>query len=229
MRFVLIRHAQSGNNLLYEQTGASTGRLPDPEITDLGHEQTRLLAAELAAGALPWRIDRMYCSLMTRAIQTAVPLADALDLPLHGHAELFEGRGPYDVDPDTGLDVPYPGADRDTLSGHSVRLVLPATAGPDGWWSGQVETDVDVAFRARRLIRGLRAAHDSGDTIALVTHGFFTQHLLREFLGIQRMTGWFDIHNTSITLLEDHPSKPGSAHLVRLDWLPHLASDQVTD
>lgn len=229
MRLVLIRHAQSGNNLLYAQTGATSGRSPDPGITDLGHEQTRLLAAAVADGVLPWDIDHLYCSLMTRAIQTAVPVAEALDLPVHGHAELFEVRGPYDVDPESGEDVPHPGAGRDALGAHSDRFVLPYEAGADGWWSGPVEGDPDVPARARRVVAGLRATHGPDATVALVTHGYFTQFLLRELLGIEAMTGWFDIHNTSITLLEDDLDHPGRVHVVRLDWQPHLAPEQVTD
>ena len=81
MRLVLIRHGQSGNNVIWEQTGSSVGRHPDTPLTDRGHDQARRLAAAIADGALPWRIDAIYTSLMTRAVQTAAPIANALDLP----------------------------------------------------------------------------------------------------------------------------------------------------
>lgn len=229
MRFILIRHGQSGNNQLWAQTGGVTGRHPDTELTELGLQQSRQLAAAIGDGVLPWEIDHLHCSLMTRAVQTAVPLADQIDAPLAGHAELFEVRGPYDLDAETGDPVVYPGAGRDALGAHSRRLTLPAEAGLTGWWAGPVETDLEAPDRARRVIAGLRATYAADATVALVTHGFFTQFLLRELLGIETMTGWFDIHNTSLTLLADDPAGSAATSLVRLDWTPHLTPDQITD
>jgi 2,3-bisphosphoglycerate-dependent phosphoglycerate mutase len=227
VRFIVIRHGQSTNNLLWEQTGAEDGRDPDTALTPTGHAQAGLLAEAIAGGVLPWSIDALYCSLMLRAVQTAAPLAEALDLPLHGHARLYEVGGPYEVDEETGENEPHHGGAASALRSVSPRLLLPDCATDEGWYVEPFEPVPAAAARAAEVIAGLRAAHDQDATIALVSHGHFAQFLFRHFLRIEQMTGWLEIHNTSITLYEDRPDFPGMRAL-RTNWLPHLPGHLVT-
>ncbi len=44
MQLYYIRHGQSGNNLLWEQTGSNAGRSFDPELSPLGQQQAALVA-----------------------------------------------------------------------------------------------------------------------------------------------------------------------------------------
>ena len=44
MRFYFIRHGQSENNALWDQTGSNSGRNYDPELTAIGREQAERLA-----------------------------------------------------------------------------------------------------------------------------------------------------------------------------------------
>ena len=179
MRFVLIRHAQSGNNLIVANTGTDAGRHPDTRLTAHGEEQAAALARYAAAPGLPWQLTHLRCSLMARAIQTAAPLAEALDLPLHADPELHECMGPYDVTQD-GSRVAHPGSPRSELAGLSQRLVLPAVATEEGWWTRPVEDTEEVyAERARRVIATLRAELPRDATVGLVTHAWFCQYLLR--------------------------------------------------
>lgn len=226
MRFVLIRHGQSSNNLLWEQTGASMGRHHDSPLTDLGHLQAQRLAETVAAGALPWSITQLHSSLMTRAIQTAAPLAEALDLPLHGHLEAHELGGVFTED-EAGVRTVHPGGTSTELMELTARLVLPGI-GADGWFTGPVEDDpVASAERALRVVADLRERHDEDDVVALVMHGAFFQHLFRALLGIETMSGWVVKHNTAISLFADEPGLDSvTAHA--LDWMPHLTSDLVT-
>lgn len=223
MRFVLIRHGQSVNNLIFEQTGEDLGREPDPRLTELGHRQARRLAASVAEGVLPWALTAVHTSLMARAIETAAPLADALDLPLLAHPEIFECGGPYhEVDGET---VAHPGSDPADLAALSDRLELPEpSADGPGWWSGPFEAEESAYVdRARRVVTDLRGSHDADAVVALVTHGWFTQYLLRELLGIPSMKGWVEIGNTGISLLRDEGDRwAGTTTAVRLNWLPHL-------
>ncbi|MEZ5097991.1 MAG: histidine phosphatase family protein [Nocardioides sp.] len=222
MRFVLIRHGQSVNNLIFEQTGGELGRHPDPLLTELGHTQAQLLAAHVSGGGLPWPVTAVYTSLMARAIQTAAPLAEGLGLPLHAHAELFECGGPYQQADD--VTVAHPGSDPTELRALSDRLVLPELAEGPGWWAGPFE-DQEHAYveRARRVVDDMRTAHQDADVVALVTHGWFTQYLLRELLGIPTMRGWVEVSNTGISLLRDEEGRwAGTTTAVRLNWLPHL-------
>ncbi|MFN3267228.1 MAG: histidine phosphatase family protein, partial [Deinococcales bacterium] len=67
MRFYFIRHAQSVNNALGD---SEIDRVADPELTDLG------MAQAIALGDF-WRhyetnLTHLYCSAMSRAIQTAL-------------------------------------------------------------------------------------------------------------------------------------------------------------
>lgn len=229
MRLILIRHGQSGNNLLFEQSGGSAGRHPDTPLTDLGHLQAERTAAYLASDApdLPWRVTHLYTSLMTRAVQTAAPIADALDLPLRALEEAYEVGGPFDEDELTGARTPNPGASRAALTEMSRRLLVPGWANDAGWFSRAFEAEDEAPDRARRLIEGLRDDHSDADVVAVVTHGFFTQFLVRELLGIERMSGWLRIHNTSLSLFEDRDW--GGTVARRLGWTPHLSGAEVTE
>lgn len=227
MRFVVIRHGQSTNNLLWEQTGSEAGRHPDTPLTETGHTQARLLGETLATGVLPWTIDVLYCSLMMRAVQTAAPVAAALGLPLYGHEDMYEVGGPFHVDESTGLKNPYPGSSRSELLAVSDRLVLPDSVTEDGWYSRPFEEPSDAPARARTLIADLRARHSDDTTVAFVSHGYLSQFLFRELLGITDMPGWVEIHNTSLTLYEDTPEF-ANTRAVRTDWTPHLPEALVT-
>jgi 2,3-bisphosphoglycerate-dependent phosphoglycerate mutase len=228
VRFVVIRHGQSTNNLLWETTGSEAGRHPDTPLTEIGHRQAALLAEHVHA-VLPWRVDALYTSLMARAVQTAAPIAAALDLPLIGRTDLYEVGGPFDLDPVTHERVPHPGASADELRGISDRLVLPDGVNGSGWWSGPVEDEGnDPVDRAYRLVTDLRATHQPDATLALVSHGYFSQFLFREFMGIDSMPGWVEIHNTSLSLYEDTPEF-ANCHALRINWTPHLPESLVTN
>jgi 2,3-bisphosphoglycerate-dependent phosphoglycerate mutase len=228
VRFVVIRHGQSTNNLLWETTGSESGRHPDTPLTDTGHRQAALLA-EHVQEVLPWRVDAIYTSLMARAVQTAAPIAAALDLPLIGRTDMFEVGGPFELDTKTMERSPYPGASADELRAISKRLVLPDGAGDKGWWNGPVENETDgPTKRARKLVSDIRAKHHDNATVALVSHGYFSQFLFREFLSIDQMPGWVEIHNTSLTLYEDSPEFQ-SCRALRVNWTPHLPELLVTN
>ncbi len=229
VHFVLIRHGQSANNLRYAQTGADGGRDPDTRLTDLGHTQAARLAS-VAADTLPWPVTHVYTSLMARAVQTAAPLAESLDLPLRAHPRLFECGGPHETGAD-GQNRAHPGSGRAELAALYPRLLLPPEAGHDGWWPGPFEAgESSYVERARSVVAELREAHSAEDVIALVTHGWFTQYLLREFLGISQMAGWFRINNTGISLVRDESGDwTGTTTADRINWLPHLAPHHVSE
>jgi 2,3-bisphosphoglycerate-dependent phosphoglycerate mutase len=222
---VLVRHGQSGNNLLWERTGSSRGRSPDPELTPLGEQQAKAVAAAFDRNEFGVRPTQIWTSLMTRAVQTAAPLADALDLPLTGHAEIFEYYGPVVMDPDDPERMwPHPGASRADLHRRSERLVLPEVVTDTGWWSGPVEDEAACATRAARVVAQLRAA-DPDAVIVLVTHATFTQYLIRNLLGVREMTGWLRIDNTAVSRFR------GTEDLTVADWInrtSHLTPGQLS-
>jgi broad specificity phosphatase PhoE len=69
----LVRHGQSAGNA----EGRFGGHGPTP-LSELGREQAKITAQMLARE----RIDAVYTSDLLRAVQTAQPLAELLDLPI---------------------------------------------------------------------------------------------------------------------------------------------------
>jgi alpha-ribazole phosphatase len=72
-KLYLVRHGQSAGNA----EGRFGGHSPMP-LSELGHQQARLTAKVLAKE----KIDAIYTSDLLRAVQTAEPLAEVLDLPV---------------------------------------------------------------------------------------------------------------------------------------------------
>ena len=232
MRFVLVRHGQSTNNALWAENGDDTGREIEPRLSALGEAQAAALAAYATSPGLPWALTHLYASPMARAVQTAAPLADALDLPLALSQDLFEVGGPYEMLDDTGEEVAHPGSGSSVLAALSDRLHLPDwLTEEEGWWRGEVEREREVyVARADRLLGGLRDTHDPDDVVGLVSHGWFGNVLLGRLLGIDDMKGAFELANTSISLLEDtEEGVPWDVTAIRVNWLPHLAADLVSD
>jgi probable phosphoglycerate mutase len=87
MRLFLVRHAQTASNV---QRALDTA-MPGAELTDLGHEQAARLVSRLAAE----RLDAVAASALTRAQQTAAPVAAACGLgvlTLDGLCEISAGH-----------------------------------------------------------------------------------------------------------------------------------------
>jgi len=83
---ILVRHGETGWNRI----GRLQGHI-DIGLSELGHDQARMLATrfalEQATGA---RFDACYSSDLSRARETAQPLAQVLGLPVHLMAQLRE-------------------------------------------------------------------------------------------------------------------------------------------
>jgi probable phosphoglycerate mutase len=75
LHLLLLRHGQTDSNA----AGIVQGHLPVP-LNELGRRQAALLAARLRVAAP--RIGRLISSDLSRAAQTAQPVAQALDLPI---------------------------------------------------------------------------------------------------------------------------------------------------
>ena len=201
MRLLLIRHAQSTNNLLYAETGQTTGRSADPALTPLGWQQAQALADFARTDPTFQAVTHLYSSLTTRAVQTAAPLAGALGLGVQGLAHAHETGGLFLRDPE-GSAYSVPGRTHANLLTENPALRWPADLNAAEAWAGGFEqADDEAAFsgRAGRVLADLRAAHGPDDTVALVTHGHFTQFLLRSLLG--HGAAYFHVYNTATTLL----------------------------
>ena len=241
MKLYLIRHAESANNVLYDGTDDSDARYPDPEITDIGHQQGRRLAEFLAHPESeprqhPFRdgddrafgFTHLYCSLMTRSILTAQYIADACNLRLEAHPELFELGGIYEMD-DSGARVGLPGPNRAYFEDRFPELELPDSLGEQGWWNRPAETDELFVQRTRTALQNVIDQHaESEHCVGLVVHGDFIDQAINELMGVERRrdnyrTDWvanWACHNTSISRIDVHAGSRTVVYLNRLDHLP---------
>ncbi len=223
MQLFFIRHAQSANNLLWDQTGANKGRSHDPELTELGLQQAARVAAFLrdgdpldsaqTRGECPGKgafgITHLYCSLMQRAAQTGHAISEALDLPLVAWPEFHETGGIYLDDEESGLPIGLAGSPRSFFVEHFPRLVLPDWLDETGWWNRDYEAREERLPRARRVLAELLLRHGgTGDRVAVVSHGAFYNYFVDAVLGMDGKPDlWLLMNNTGITRIgfEENP------------------------
>ncbi len=151
MQLYLIRHAQSENNALWDLGQYEQMRSMDPELTELGHCQSRVLARFLAQGEqssahpddeqnrLGFGLTHLYCSLMVRAVATGTAISREVGLPLTAWLDWHEGGGIYLDDGASGERTGYPGKDRAYFQAHYPDLILPSGLDESGWWNRPFE------------------------------------------------------------------------------------------
>lgn len=244
MQLFFIRHAQSQNNLLYEQNGNDVGRHSDPEITETGWQQARILAnfikhsgTELTTGLTDlhnrqgFNFTHIYCSLMVRSIQTGSVLAEALDIPLVALSDLHEGGGIFIRDEKSGELIPLPGNNESYFKKNFPHLILPDDMNKDGWWNRPFEDYQSRCERAARLLSFILKQHaGSEDRVALISHGGFYNYFLREILGCplkgnasendHQPGAWLLMNNTAITRVDWTTEETRLVYHNRVDFLP---------
>lgn len=222
MKLLVIRHGQSTNNAAMENPGTHE-RSADPGLTALGQQQAEALADwMLDHGPRP---DRIFCSLMSRTIETAHPWADRLGVEVEARIDLHENAGPYSGEYHELR--PHPGSPRSQLQSLSSRVVLPEQVTEEGWWTGPTERASDSLRRSVQLatwVWGLEHA-----CVALVIHGAIGSMLLSALLqpavvedalvednpSAVDLGVWYRLDNTSVSLL-DLDQESGR---VMVDWI----------
>jgi glucosyl-3-phosphoglycerate phosphatase len=152
---ILLRHGQSEFNLHFTQTRRDPG-IVDPVLTPLGHAQAEA-AAEALAGE---RLHRILVSPYRRAIQTALPVARRLGLPLTV-TPLVRERYAFTCDigsPRTELAMSFP----DLTLQHIEEV----------WWPPEEEPADQVEGRARLFRAEMAALDDWGHTLVVSHWGF---------------------------------------------------------
>ena len=183
-------------------------RIDDPALTDVGRAQAEQVAENLAAWPDPeWHptgINRVYTSLMLRAVETGAIIAPALGAPLVAWVDTHEVGGLYVEDETTSAFVSRPGKGRAFFARQFPQLSLPPDIGDAGWWFRPFEDDDARPARAQRVWESLLARH-AKDSIALITHLGFYNQLMAVALGLPPPAlsqVWFELDNCAITLLE---------------------------
>lgn len=246
MELYLIRHGQSFNNALMEDINK---RVKDPNLTGVGVQQAAHVAQFLSEATnleqivrhsadSPQRheahthdITHLYCSPMRRAMQTAQPIASALDIVPEVWVDIHEHGGIWLlVD---GEEQGFTGMTRAEIEAEFPGYVLPETITESGWYRPEQKQEPYeiAAARAMRIARDLRirAASDTGkdDKLAIVTHGTLIDLLLKALLHRLPGDSFFHWHyNTGITRLDF--LEDGRMSVRYINRVTHLPPELVT-
>lgn len=241
MQLYIIRHAQSTNNALANQRD----RVCDPTLTELGQCQAELVAQHLANGVnleysvnhsvedtmtrdgRGYKITRLYCSAMHRALLTAQPIGQALGVAPEVWLDIHE-RGGIFLDHGDGRGiVGYPGKRRSEILAEFPNYILPDELTEDGWWDPERGMENWVAYQARAIrvantLRQWAANKTENEQIAIVSHGGFINALLKALTNQSPDWNVFYHHdNTGITRIDfQEDGHLSIRHLNRFDHLP---------
>jgi len=244
MQLYFIRHGQSENNASWAVHQSSTApRVPDPGLTDIGHQQAQLVARHLAGKETVeannnspdrhtrsgFNLTHLYTSLMLRAVSTADYISRACDLPMICWEEIHEWGGIYEKDAETEEKIGLPGPNRVFFAENFPGLKLPDSLGEAGWWNRPYEPFEASPERAKRVAIELLARHGgTEDRVAMVSHGGFGFALLKaliDFTSPNNLFGdarhvWFSMNNTSISRIDFGPDFLAINYLNRVNHLP---------
>jgi 2,3-bisphosphoglycerate-dependent phosphoglycerate mutase len=163
VELIIVRHARPDH--VEDADGAA-----DPELAPIGHRQAELVGAYLAADG----VDAIISSPLTRARQTAAPLARLLGM----QTKIVDGVAEYDRD-----DPSYVPAE--------IMRANVAQGGEDEFWKdplgglGEEEKAAWIGSVAAAF-ETIIAAH-SGQRVAVFCHGMVTSVWFAHTLGIDDM------------------------------------------
>lgn len=237
MQLYLVRHGQSENNLLWDNTSSAVGRHEDPALTETGRKQAEHVAKFFSQPFVPdasfarqvqnrngFGITHIYASLMDRAVATGSHISRALGLPLLAWEDLHEGGGIYLENEATGEREGRPGKHRAYFRQNYPELVLAADAHEAGWWNRPYESKSDLAGRARRVYDDLLTRHGAtDDRVIAITHGEFYTYLIGAMFNLPPpMEGryWFSLNNTAVTRVDFRDGHVVPIYMNRADFLP---------
>ncbi len=162
MRLLLIRHGETDRN-----AGRIALGREDVPLNERGRSQAQALAAGLAANRTDEPIAAVYSSPLQRALATAQPLAQALDLEIQTEEGLIEmDIGEAEGRPLTELQERFPDFLRAWRSDELADVPMPGG-----------ESLRQVQERAWGAVESLRERHDN-ETVAAVSHNFVILTLL---------------------------------------------------
>lgn len=235
MQLLLLRHAESMNNLIATQHAFPDYmrlRSPDPAITERGVVQADALAQHLQQ--VDYGITDIFVSPMLRALQTARPTVRALGLVPRMWIAIHEDGGVFTGDPDVPGSVNgYPGLTRTDFARDHPEFQLVDEITDDGWWTAGWEDRAACHARAIRVAADLvhradaERADGTASVVALVSHGTFLDALIKALFGhLPDERHHYFLNNTALSLLDF--SRPGRIRLAFLNRTAHLPSDLVT-
>ncbi len=159
---LLIRHGE--NNMVGKRLA---GRLPNVHLNDHGQQQARQLADVLCKAPL----KAIYSSPLERAVETAEPLAQMLNLPVLPAPGLIE--------------LAYGDWQGKTLKQLGrLKLWKVVQHKPSEMRFPNGESFVEVQTRAVAEVERIAAAHEEQDLVACFSHGDIIRLTVAHFLGV---------------------------------------------
>lgn len=195
MKLTLVRHARP-HHVVDDPAGA------DPDLTDEGHEQARVLAAWFEQTGK--RADAIVSSTMRRAQQTAAPLARALGLSVTTDERLVELDHGW-----SSYGMVFGAADERAAAFASLNA---------GVWG---EESFDPAAFCARVVAGVEdqvAAHPDGNVV-VVCHGGVISAYVAHVVGSPR-TMLISPAYTSLTRVLALPD--GHREILTINETPHV-------
>jgi 2,3-bisphosphoglycerate-dependent phosphoglycerate mutase/probable phosphoglycerate mutase len=167
---------------------------------------------------------------MHRALQTALPIAEALDLAPEIWLDIHEVGGIYLDQGDNGGLVGYPGLKRSEILAEFPNYILSEEISEAGWWNRGHEDWPACQGRAIRVagqLRELGQQVGENERVAMVSHGGFINALLKALLNHLPSSDIFYHHfNTAITRVDIRSN--GRLEVRFLNRIPHLSPELVS-
>jgi broad specificity phosphatase PhoE len=223
MELYIIRHGQSTNNVTMSENPLN--REVDPPLTELGQQQAQAVADYLANGVnaddmieltpekrqlrTGFGITKLYCSPMRRTLQTARPIGAALGLAPEIWVDIHEHGGMY-LETADGQIVGHTGMTQAEILAEFPDYLMTEAITEQGWWNPRHGAE-DIAggmARAIRVAHALRKMAGNPERIALVTHGTFSDCLIKALLNQLPSPQIFYPHlNTAVTRFDLHDNR----------------------
>lgn len=192
---LLIRHGEND----YVKQGRLAGRLAGVHLNENGRSQANALAEKLAGS----KIKAVYSSPLERAVETAEPIAQALNLPV------IQRQGLVEVDFGDWQDQSLKSLRRLKLW-KTVILAPSRTTFPNG------ESFSQAQYRMQQEISQIMAEHSGKDLVVCVSHGDMIKLAVAYYIGLPLdMFQRFHIAPASITALSLNDT---GSHLLSLNY-----------
>ena len=201
VKFIIVRHGYSVAN----KGNIFTGQL-DVSLDEIGYEQAETTCEYIFRN---FEVDEIYSSDLSRAYDTALPLAKRLGKDVKRRKDLNE------VDVGLWQGKTFDEAKREFQESYAVYIASPGLSCFDGG-----ESYADAQQRALREIHKI-AEENEDKTVMVATHGGIIRTLLSAWLGIplERLTEAPRVSNTSISVVE---YEGGKANILLYGYTGHL-------
>lgn len=161
MKLLVIRHGESEADILNVHEGRA-----DFELTEHGKEQATAMAEYVSCH---YQIDKIYCSTLKRASQTAAYLAEKTASPLLYEEQLMEFNN--------GLVAGLKHEEAEEKYPYIPDVPLHTAV-------YEQESMLLFRYRADFILSKIISENEADSTIAIVTHGGMINQLYRAFLSL---------------------------------------------